>query len=209
MSESQGTGATREREFAGKTLNSTLRFPGSTIRQRTLYDIVRINVLVQFLLDCEASRANYSVHSVSILQRNLGDVKRILIVDDSALIRRTLRSLLEGHYDWSICGEAENGSDAVVKARNLHPDLVVMDHVMPIMNGIDATRTLKAVMPHVANVMYTTLVRRIQNLFGNESPPFFAQRGLRFAFVNSFRRRWFAMRLFLFVFRRIPPYAGV
>ena len=131
--------------------------------------------------------------------RNLGDVKRILIVDDSALIRRTLRSLLEGHYDWSICGEAENGSDAVVKARNLHPDLVVMDLVMPIMNGIDATRTLKAVMPHVPIMMYTTfadphirnlaleagvhdlidksenaltLVRRIQNLFGDESPPF-------------------------------------
>ena len=60
--------------------------------------------IVQFLLDCEASRANYSVHSVSILQRNLGDVKRILIVDDSALIRRTLRSLLEGQYDWAICG---------------------------------------------------------------------------------------------------------
>ena len=132
------------------------------------------------------------------LARNLDYVKKILIVDDSALIRQSLRKLLEGQHDWIICGEAENGSDAIDEAQKLHPDVVVMDLVMPVMNGIDATRTLKAVMPGVPIVMYTTfadshikklalaagvhdmidksenaiaLIRSIRNLFAPESPP--------------------------------------
>ena len=83
-------------------------------------------------------------------------MKKILIVEDNSLIRRTLRSLLEEQRDWVIFGEAENGSDAIDEAQTLHPDLVVMDLVMPVMNGIDATRALKAVMPQVPIVMYTT-----------------------------------------------------
>lgn len=63
-------------------------------------------------------------------------MKRILIVDDSPLIRRTLRTLLEQQTDWAVCGEAEDGRDGIEKAQRLHPDLIVIDLVMPVMNGI-------------------------------------------------------------------------
>jgi DNA-binding NarL/FixJ family response regulator len=56
-------------------------------------------------------------------------VKKILIVEDNSLIRRTLRSLREEQRDWVIFGEAENGSDAIDEAQTLHPDLVVVDLV--------------------------------------------------------------------------------
>ena len=84
-------------------------------------------------------------------------MKRILIVDDNPLIRRSLRSVLEKQQpEWAVCGEAENGSDGIDKAQNLHPDLIVIDLVMPVMNGIDATRALKRLMPAIPIVMYTT-----------------------------------------------------
>jgi DNA-binding NarL/FixJ family response regulator len=83
-------------------------------------------------------------------------VKRILVVDDSPLIRRSLWSLFEEKPDWTVCGEAENGSDAIDKAQKLHPDLIVIDLSMPVMNGIDASRILKRLMPAVPIVMYTT-----------------------------------------------------
>jgi len=88
-----------------------------------------------FTID-QFSRGHKSDHSFE-------DMKRILIVDDSALMRSTVRKLLEDHPDWVVCGEAENGSDGVEKAEHLRPDLVVMDIVMPVLNGIEASRLLK------------------------------------------------------------------
>jgi two-component system, NarL family, response regulator LiaR len=82
-------------------------------------------------------------------------VKRILIVDDSPLIRSSLRVLLEEQLGMAVA-EAENGSDGIDKAQKLHPDLIVIDLVMPVMNGIDASRALKRFMPAVPIVMYTT-----------------------------------------------------
>ena len=54
--------------------------------------------------------------------------------------------------------EAENGSDGIDKAQKIHPDLIVIDLVMPVMNGIDASRALKRLMPAVPIVMFTTFV---------------------------------------------------
>jgi DNA-binding NarL/FixJ family response regulator len=82
-------------------------------------------------------------------------VKRILIVDDSPLIRSSLRVLLEEQLGMAVA-EAKNGSDGIDKAQKLRPDLIVIDLVMPVMNGIDASRTLKRLMPAVAILMYTT-----------------------------------------------------
>ena len=87
---------------------------------------------------------------------NLGSVKSILIVDDSPLIRRTLRTLLAQQADWSVCGEAENGRDGIDKALQLKPDLIVIDLVMPVLNGIEASRVLKRLMPTTPLVMFTT-----------------------------------------------------
>lgn len=83
-------------------------------------------------------------------------MKNILIIDDSYIIRGTLRTLLEQQPDWGVCGEAGNGRDGIDKALQLHPDLVVMDLIMPVMNGIEASRALKKLMPSTLLVMFTT-----------------------------------------------------
>ena len=81
---------------------------------------------------------------------------RILIVDDSPIIRRTLRTVLEQQPEWGVCGEAGNGRDGIDKTLQLHPDLVVIDLVMPVMNGIEASRALKKLVPATPLVMFTT-----------------------------------------------------
>ena len=65
---------------------------------------------------------------------------RILVVDDHAVVRRGVRSLLESHEGWEVCGEATTGRDAVEQSRRLRPDVVVMDLSLPELNGLDATR---------------------------------------------------------------------
>jgi DNA-binding NarL/FixJ family response regulator len=67
---------------------------------------------------------------------------RILIVDDSPSIRRGLRTLLGLNSDWQVCGEAVNGADAVEKARQLAPDIILMDFSMPQMDGVQAAREI-------------------------------------------------------------------
>jgi DNA-binding NarL/FixJ family response regulator len=66
-------------------------------------------------------------------------VKSILIVDDSPLIRRSLRTLFEQQPDWAVCGEAENGCEGIDKAQILHPDLIIMDLAMPRLNPMNIT----------------------------------------------------------------------
>ena len=79
----------------------------------------------------------------------------ILIADDSRLIRDALRRLFGNEEDFDVCGEAENGQEAVVKAQQLRPDLILLDLSMPVMNGLDATRALKRVMPKVPVIMFS------------------------------------------------------
>jgi DNA-binding NarL/FixJ family response regulator len=67
---------------------------------------------------------------------------RILIVDDHAVVRRGVRSLLESQPGWEISGEATTGREAVDLARRLQPDVVVMDLSLPELNGLDATRQI-------------------------------------------------------------------
>jgi DNA-binding NarL/FixJ family response regulator len=81
--------------------------------------------------------------------------KMVLVVDDNTVIRQELRRLFTSEADLDICGEAENGRDAIEKAQALHPDLIVMDLSMPVMNGIDAALTLKTLMPMVPAIMFS------------------------------------------------------
>ena len=69
---------------------------------------------------------------------------RILLADDFDIVRRGIRGLLDGPPGWEICGEAVNGREAVEKTLELKPDLVVLDVGMPIMNGIEAARQIRA-----------------------------------------------------------------
>ncbi len=79
----------------------------------------------------------------------------ILIVDDSPVVRHALRSFIEGTEDWNVCGEAENGKVAVEKVRELHPDVVILDFQMPVMNGIEAARQISKLAPNTAMLMVT------------------------------------------------------
>jgi len=80
----------------------------------------------------------------------------ILIVDDSALIRRALRTCLEEGHEWTVCGEAADGSTALEMARELNPDLIVLDLSMPGMNGFQLARELKHIHPALPLLMFTS-----------------------------------------------------
>ncbi len=82
--------------------------------------------------------------------------KRVLIVDDHAAVRRAVRSVLESQAEFEVCGEAENGRVAIDKAQRLRPDLIVLDLSMPVMNGLEAARVLRATMPALPILMYTS-----------------------------------------------------
>jgi len=82
--------------------------------------------------------------------------KCILIVDDSAVVRKTLWETLEQQGGWEVCGEAADGREAIEKAQQLEPDLVVLDISMPVMNGLEAARELKRLLPSVPLVMFTS-----------------------------------------------------
>jgi two-component system, chemotaxis family, chemotaxis protein CheY len=79
----------------------------------------------------------------------------ILIVDDNVYIRRVVCQVFRREVDFEVCGEAENGKQAIEKAQELHPDLVVLDLSMPVMNGLDAARVLERLMPTVPLVMFS------------------------------------------------------
>src|ERR1700683_3518620 len=67
---------------------------------------------------------------------------RILIADDHEVVRRGLSALLQSHEGWEICGDAKDGREAVEKAKQLKPDVVILDVGMPGLNGLAATRQL-------------------------------------------------------------------
>ena len=72
---------------------------------------------------------------------------RILIADDHDLMRRGVRSLLQSHPGWEICGEAHTGREAVSKAEELKPDVVILDISMPDLNGVEAARRIRTAAP--------------------------------------------------------------
>ena len=81
--------------------------------------------------------------------------KSILIADDSEEVRKHVSRILRSNLDFEVCAEAVNGQDAVAKARELHPDLVILDLGMPVMNGLEAARELKRILPLVPIILFT------------------------------------------------------
>jgi len=79
-------------------------------------------------------------------------VTRVLLVDDHQMMREGLRSILEKDGAYFVVGEADSGREAVRLAEKLHPDVVVMDVAMSDLNGIEATRQIKALVPRTAVV---------------------------------------------------------
>jgi DNA-binding NarL/FixJ family response regulator len=78
---------------------------------------------------------------------------RILIADDHDLMRRGLRAILESHPGWTICAEGHTGREAVEKAKELRPEIAVLDITMPELNGIEAARKIRKVSPNTEILM--------------------------------------------------------
>ncbi len=80
---------------------------------------------------------------------------RLLLADDHAVLRAALRSLLNAEPDMEVVGEASDGREAITKVAELHPDVVLMDVTMPIMNGLEATRQIKQLEPAMKVLLLT------------------------------------------------------
>ncbi len=80
---------------------------------------------------------------------------RILLADDHEIVRRGLCDLLQNHEGWEVCGEACDGREAVEMAKQLKPEVVIVDIGMPYLNGLEATRQLRQHDPHVKVIVLT------------------------------------------------------
>ena len=79
----------------------------------------------------------------------------VLIVDDSAAIRKVICELFTREGDFEVCGEAENGQQAIEMAQRIKPALIVTDLSMPVMNGLDETKILRKLMPEIPVILYS------------------------------------------------------
>jgi DNA-binding NarL/FixJ family response regulator len=82
-------------------------------------------------------------------------ILRILIADDHAVVRAGLRALLESRTGWEVCAESADGRDAIEKAAKLKPDVAVLDIGMPLLNGVEATRRIRAASPSTEILILT------------------------------------------------------
>ena len=80
---------------------------------------------------------------------------RILIADDHSLVRKVLKTTLENHSGWHVCAQATNGLEAVQKAAELQPDLIILDFAMPVMDGLEAARRILSASPGVPVLIFT------------------------------------------------------
>jgi DNA-binding NarL/FixJ family response regulator len=80
---------------------------------------------------------------------------RVLVVDDHPFIRRGVQTILHSAPEWELCGEADNGNDAIRLSETLKPEVIIMDVSMPGLNGIEATRTIHRNNPGTKVVLLT------------------------------------------------------
>lgn len=78
---------------------------------------------------------------------------RILVADDNEVVRRGLCQLISQHEGWQVCGEAADGQEVVDRAKQLSPDVVILDFSMPLLNGIEAARQIRSERPHTGFVL--------------------------------------------------------
>ena len=82
-------------------------------------------------------------------------MKNVLIVDDSSVVRRAIRFLLQETHKLAICSEAEDGAQGIATAEALKPDLIILDLAMPKLNGAEAAPVLKRILPGVPIILFT------------------------------------------------------
>jgi DNA-binding NarL/FixJ family response regulator len=81
--------------------------------------------------------------------------RTVLVADDNPIIRKMLCQMFEREDDYDLCAEAENGKQAIELAVQCRPDLIILDLSMPVMNGLDAARELKRIMPNIPIILFT------------------------------------------------------
>jgi DNA-binding NarL/FixJ family response regulator len=81
--------------------------------------------------------------------------RTILVADDSPLMRKMLCEIFEDEKDYDICAEASNGQEAIDLALKHRPELIILDLSMPVLNGLEASRELKRIMPSVPIILFT------------------------------------------------------
>jgi CheY-like chemotaxis protein len=108
---------------------------------------------------CRQSSESCMIGTQSTRFHAAGDVvrKTVLIVDDNASLRHALCELFSRQADFDVCGVAQNGREAIEVAGRLHPDLIVLDLLMPEMNGLEAARALKRGLPTVPLILYSAI----------------------------------------------------
>jgi len=80
---------------------------------------------------------------------------RLMLVDDIPPIRRGLRSIIEKETNWQVCGEAGNGKVAIELAQEPHPDVILLDLFMSVMNGFEAAKQIKIIAPQTYILLFT------------------------------------------------------
>ncbi len=80
---------------------------------------------------------------------------RILIADDHAVVRSGVRRILEDHPNWSVVAEAADGKEAITKAIATRPDVAILDHSLPLIDGIEVTRQIRLRMPSIEVLIFT------------------------------------------------------
>ena len=79
----------------------------------------------------------------------------VLVVDDNSSVRKLICELFTRESDFQVCGEADNGREAILRAQDVEPDLIVTDLSMPVMNGLEETCMLKKLMPDIPVIIYS------------------------------------------------------
>ena len=110
--------------------------------------------------------AQYAHSPAPVPRRQGGGRKRILIVDDSDSVLNALRKSLESH-GFAVCGEALNGLDAIGKAVDAEPDLVILDLAMPDMNGVEVASTLQRLQPNLPIILLTIYGDHVSKSFAS------------------------------------------
>lgn len=92
---------------------------------------------------------------VSSLKGRGNPLYTILIADDNAAVRASVRSYIEENLEAQVCGEAENGAEAVEKVKELHPDVVILDFQMPVLDGLHAATQIRHLAPDTKIILFT------------------------------------------------------
>lgn len=106
-----------------------------------------------YLPDIEGTHQSIGVEESRVI--------RILVIDDSPTIRRYLRAVLEQYDGWRVCDEARNGWEGVETFRQIRPDIVVLDFLMPVMNGLDAARIISQLSPETPILLVTLYLSKV------------------------------------------------